>query len=415
MQYKANFQYLLKYFTSLSTAKGGAQAITLLAIPFITALYAPATIGFASSMIGIVGIVASGGSLGYQFAIPIVENEEEVKYLIKFIAYLSAFVGILFFVGMFLYLRSNEKWFFVSASLSVFTWLKIKSATEIQTIIRQKKYNDIALSSFLFPAVTYPTAVFIGIFSSTVTSYLLAFVIGGMFQCLYLLHIRNKFLKYEKTTRTSLLKVLCRYKKFPLFSSPTALLNAAGGNLPVVLTAYFFSAEKAGFFTMAERLALAPINLLGESFSHIYVGEMAEAIRTDHTRVINIFVFALMVGTMISIPVALLIYLLSDFIVGLFFSAGWEETSTVLSWLSILILFRLIARSVGRIFSILERQEVALYWNVARTLGVITIFFFAYNAGIKFLEVIALYVLLSSIFDILLLFLAYRTCSNWSS
>ncbi len=68
--------------------------------------------------------------------------------------------------------------------------------------------------------------------------------------------------------------------RFPLISTPSALINAAGFSLPVIMLERFYGAQAVGVFSLLERVMGIPTVLIGQPlsqlFSHSYRSSLAK-------------------------------------------------------------------------------------------------------------------------------------------
>ena len=62
-----------------------------------------------------------------------------------------------------------------------------------------------------------------------------------------------------------------KYKNFPKYNAPHALMNSASLNMPVFIISYFFSSGSTGFFTLANRVLLSPISVFTYSYGQVFL------------------------------------------------------------------------------------------------------------------------------------------------
>lgn len=68
--------------------------------------------------------------------------------------------------------------------------------------------------------------------------------------------------------------------RFPAFSSPAALINAFGTNLPQIAITSMFGLEVGGAYALAMRVFMTPSSLLGQSIAQIYNVELSRSLWT---------------------------------------------------------------------------------------------------------------------------------------
>src|SRR5690554_6384887 len=93
--------------------------------------------------------------------------------------------------------------------------------------------------------------------------------------------------------------MLKRYKHFPLYSVPPALMNSASLNLPTYYLAAVHGPSPVGLYALGQRVLGVPLNLIAESVSQVFLSQAAEMYRKSvdqlaaRTRLVCLLLMAL--------------------------------------------------------------------------------------------------------------------------
>lgn len=394
-------------------AKGLSQLTILLAMPIVTAIYQPEAVGGALTLLAYASIVTATGTLGYHLAIPIAKDDNEVKTIISICSLLALGTAVIFIIVITTLIDAGGgHWSALIVGFFVFVSTNISVSTQLR--IREQLYTKLAIFYIIQSVSAYGSIIMIGrLGPATVDAFLIGIVLGNAVGWLYLMCRKNsKRMAVPKTIPTKK-HIIEKYKKFPYFSAPTLLLNSTGSKIPIILVGALYGAKYAGIYGMVEKVALAPVSLLGASFSNVYVGEMAAARRTDCSLIVKIFNKALFISVAISFVISIMLFSFSELVSDLIFSDDWYDAGRLLKVFSFLIFFRIIAACVGRVFTILNRQNIALWWNVVRVVLVSAALVGAGLIGKDFYSALVTYTVSSIIMDSIVVILSYYVCLGY--
>ncbi len=278
--------FLANVLTLLS-GSAAARAITVALTPVIARLYRPEYFGVAALFVSLVTITASIGSLRYDQAIVIPASEAEASRL----AVLSAviLIGVSMAAWLVLFLAPDVEpfrdwhqklgsWYFV-VPLGIVVWGM--NTICISLTIRGKCFGALAKASMAQAGGQGVFRIVVGVaVSSTVGGLIGGFFVGICFALMILL-AATAYRFTDKATfsglkRGDLFALARRYKEFPRYAAPTALLRNVSGNLPIVMMSSFFGPEVVGFYAVSSRLVRIPVNLLSESIRKVYLQKAAE-------------------------------------------------------------------------------------------------------------------------------------------
>src|SRR5205823_1724758 len=80
-----------------------------------------------------------------------------------------------------------------------------------------------------------------------------------------------------------------RYRRFPLISAGSALLNTAGFALPSLVIAQLYGAQVLGWFALVDRVMGMPSVIVGQAVSQVYMSEAAPLTRSNAVELKRLF------------------------------------------------------------------------------------------------------------------------------
>jgi O-antigen/teichoic acid export membrane protein len=168
------------------------------------------------------------------------------------------------------------------------------------------------------------------------------------------------------------------YRRFPLYSSWSALLNMASVAAPTVLLGIIFGPPTAAWYALAQRVGLAPLSLVGTAAAQAFTAEAARTMR-EGTSIDPILRSATVRLVAFALPCA--IGLVAVGLLGFepLFGAQWSTAGVYLAILAPMIFAQLVASPTGSALDILQRQDL----HLARELG--RVLFFTAAVGIAVL------------------------------
>jgi len=159
-----------------------------------------------------------------------------------------------------------------------------------------------------------------------------------------------------------------RYKKFPLVSAPSALINTAGFVLPPLLIGDFHGATVLGWFALADRVVQAPSNLIGTAISQAYTAAATKLVHTDTMGLYLLFTRTAKRLLMISVVPFGLIVWLGPSLFALAFGERWREAGVYARILAGVSVIGFTAWPLIPTLAILERQTLQFHWDLWRGL-----------------------------------------------
>jgi O-antigen/teichoic acid export membrane protein len=346
---------------------GGAQLVTLAAIPFLTRAYGPSDFGVLALVVAVATIISTVSSGRYEAAIPFRKAVDDSATLLILCLGLLVIVATLVVVVSEIPVVSSLMVNGVSSSL-IASFVVVLGLVNVMSFwsVRAGRFKLMSFSRLTHAAVTVSSQLLLadrfggaGLIGGALVGYT---VFAGLLLIPSLILDRKSIFKGETVAR--LPAVTSAYREFPLFASWSVLLNSLSNQLPNILFFKFGSPVIAGLVSMANRAVRAPLAIVGQSVYQVVAQHVGHHI-DDRGKVVDDSrrVVAIM-ANVAAVPFLLLCFVLEPaFRVVL--GAEWEEAGhyarLMLPWLFILLL----CWPLTATYNTLGKQRQLLYFNIA--------------------------------------------------
>ncbi|WP_158566395.1 lipopolysaccharide biosynthesis protein [Micromonospora craterilacus] len=362
----------------LSIAAGSAsgQLLLVLAAPVLARLYGPADFGlFAvlATLAATVGAVAAGR---FELAVPLPELDREAHdlALVGLVAALgTALVGTVVVAVA----RDEIAALFDHPALGTWLWLTPWTAAAMaavqvlnQLAIRYRRYAAIGRRNFLQSVATLLTQLGVGAIGLRSGGLALGLGAGHLVGALSLLpgaRLRTADPPPEQPRRR-MWRVAVRHRRFPLLLAPAGLLNVLGLQLPVLLIAYYYGAEVAGWFGLAQRMLAMPVALIGTAIAQVYLAELSQAARTGGGNAAALFLRTSRHLGMIAAAGVLLIGFGAPWAFAIAFGHEWTTSGAYAQALAVYVAAQFVGSPVSQTLIVFGRQNLQLAWDAGRAL-----------------------------------------------
>jgi len=353
-----------KFIRSVSTLSVGtfvSQVLMVIIAPLLTRLYAPSDIGLFSLYATLLSVLSVLSGLRYQLAIPLPETNQEAIEVVRLsvigVLIISLLTSITIHYGIEISLLLN------TPQLSEFLWVLPVGVFFTGTYqvfsnwaIRIKAFRAIAITNILQTVVIIIIQVLgyrIGAFSLILGS-LLGQIIAVIYLCVK--SLPNK--AFSDWSLKQIWVLAKRYRYFPYFSTWSALINAAGAQLPLLLIASFFSINSAGLYALANRVVASPIPIIGDAIGKVFFANASEK-RLDGT-LGNMTFRVFKILCTIGLPPTFALIIGGPFIFVSIFGEEWRQAGEFASLMAPWMFFVFTVSPLSTLFLVLERQGVEL-------------------------------------------------------
>ena len=270
---------------TLASGTAIAQFLLVLATPALTRLYTPADYGALAVYSSTLTVLLVLSSLRYELAIPLPEDEEVAASLLALTFVLLAAMTAL--VSLLVWLAGDS---FIAAvkvpALRPYRWLiplGFIGAGSYQALlywaIRRREFGRVAHTKLRQGVGQVVSQVGLGLVKAGAPGLLIGDVIGrvaggGGFA---LLALRER--PHARVTRASILAVAVRYRRFPLLTTWSGLLNIGSLQLPSILFSASFGAAAAGLYALSYKMLVLPTMLVAQAVGQVFLSRAAAVAR----------------------------------------------------------------------------------------------------------------------------------------
>jgi O-antigen/teichoic acid export membrane protein len=370
-----------------STAVG--QTISALALLALTRLYSPSELGSWGVYLAILIVLVVPSSLRYEVAIPLPKTDVDAAGVVA--------LSTVILLGTTVLLAS-VLWF-ANAVLNTHLWLSSIGAGfwilpfaffalglyQILNFwsVRRTRFGLIAAASISQSVWQAIAQVMLGLVGLGRVGLMAGDLCGrgagtAVFSVREFAELRRLI---SNPKRPPLRQLARRYRRFPLLSSWSGVLNVLGLQLPFLLIAAEFGPATVGYFALAQRLLIAPVTLVSSSVSQVFIAEAARLAREDYQG-LSILVKRLTKKLALwAFPPAIGVFLLAPSIFRIAFGSEWVVAGEFARWLVPAVLAQFVLSAVAPVMNIVERQDLQLLWDVARLIVVATVLILAGTLG----------------------------------
>jgi len=369
-------EFLRKDFVkNVSIVMGGrafARALPILVSPVLTRLYTPEEFGMVALFMSVlnIGMMLSTGK--YERAIMLPKRREHAASIVNLSLVICLTVSLLFVVILaFLNepvakLLGNEKIAFWLYFIPLAVLLRGSFLIFTEWSNRNKKFKNVSKSFIVQSTVSSSSRLGMGFAGMGGSGLILGNLFGfGSASILlsYFTYKKDKSLFRSSFTKKRMFLLARRYKKFPKFTLPSIIMNRFSLEIPVFLISNIYNSTILGFYSLANRMLLTPMDVLGRSVSEVYYQKASTVLNSPNELkriTYDLYKKLLLLGI---IPFSI-IGAFGDLIFEFVFGNEWYEAGQYAQVLSIWVLFNFISSPLSRIFSLLEIQEKGLIVNL---------------------------------------------------
>ncbi|MBI1730850.1 oligosaccharide flippase family protein [Candidatus Acetothermia bacterium] len=399
----------------LAGGTGLGQSVVLLFSPLLTRLYTPTDFGLFSVYLSVLTMLIAIVSLKYELAIPLPTENKTALNLVALSLMIVVIISLLVLLIVELFgvrldqLINTEN---ISLNLWILPWSLLFAGIN-QAVsywaIRNQRFGIIAQSrvnqglgqvvaqaslGFLWHS---PIGLFIGDLFSRISSTA-GLVIPSWKQ--------DRKALSDEVTAESMREAGRKYKRFPLFSSWSGLLNIGGIQLPPILLISLYDPHSAGLFALVQRVMGAPVTLISGSVSQVYIGEASQALQSEDPSLIHLFKMTTRRLFKIS-ALLLLAGLICPWVFPILFGPDWSQAGCMAAIMAPTLALQMIVSSISPSANLVGRQDIQLYGDAIRLILVVLSLYGAHALGSSPTEAVAFYSL-GMVLTYIAFFFGYR-------
>lgn len=360
------------FLRSVLVLVGGAafaHAITALALPILTRLYAPADFSTLAVFSSLLSIGAVAACLRFDIAIPMPGRDSEAFNLLVLAIGSAAVVSVI--AGVVVSLAPS--WLpelMGRLDLQPYLWLLpigillAGAYSALQTwFVRDKEFSLIARSRVAQSTASAGTQIGMAGFGLGPIGLLFGYLLNTGSACLilgYRLLRHESFRKnVEDVTCSSLKRAWSDYSRFPKYSTWEALANSAAIQAPVIMIAALAVGPEAGYLLLAMSVIQAPMALFGNAIGQVYLSRAPEEYREGR---LDGFTTDILCGLIkAGVGPLLAVGILSPVVFGAIFGEGWERAGWLVAWMTPWFIMQFLAAPISMAIHVTGHQRAVFF------------------------------------------------------
>ena len=422
---RKQIQRVADYVRSDQIAKGSlklgsgvlvSQVLTLVSMPIVTRIYSTADYGTLAIYASIVGVAASATSLRYEVALPGVRDREEAVGLLRLIAALIVILITLTSVGAYvfrgllidLFGLSLQNGYILALVPVGLCFIGMYQAMNFWAL-RERSYSLLARTRIMqgggrvgfhllgWLVLPKPAALVIGEITGRAVGITR---LGRGLE-------RADFTKgWEwKTLRT----IAIRYRQFPFYVFPSALLTTIMHQIMPLYLGARFSVATAGIFALCYRLLQVPIEFLNSTTGQVFFAEGSRIYATQPSSLHNLFKATALKLLWLSLVPAIVMAVAAPALFGWLFGSEWRLSGVYMSILAPLFASQSISNPLTQVAIIVKKERLGLILDISRFVLVICSVFTFSKLYSNPKSIVASYSISMTISFLISIFVMYRS------
>jgi O-antigen/teichoic acid export membrane protein len=363
----------MRGIASIVTGSIAGQGLVILSYPLLTRLYSPAELGLLTVFTSVVGMVGVISAACLEPAIPIPPDDGDAADVAW--AALAAVAGMTILTAVVGFLVAEplaellgvpslaQYWWLVAATVFVLGAYMVLS----EWMVRDRTYGALGRRNLFQGLGQVATQVGLGLAGVRPLGLLLGLGVGRALAMGGLVS-RGGLLRQRRPTLAGLRAAVRRFRRFPLLAAPSALVNSAGLEMPLLLVSALYGDVRAGLLGLTIRVFSGPTAIIGQAVSQVYTGETGAALRSPTGELGRLLRGAVRRLLLLGAGPALLLVVAGPWMFGLIFGPTWTEGGEYARFLAVAYLAQFAVTPVSSTLFLLERQGQELVWGCLRLL-----------------------------------------------
>ena len=363
----------MRGITSIVVGSLAGQGLVILSYPLLTRLYDPAELGLLTVFTSVVGMISVISTASLEAAIPIPPDDGEAAdvawsalAVVSGTTIVTAAVGLLAagpLANLLGVPRLAQYWWLVAVTVFALGAYMVLS----EWMVRDRTYGALGRRNLLQGVGQTVTQIGLGLAGVRPLGLLLGVGVGRTLAMGGLVS-RGGLLRQRRPSWAGLRAAVRRFRRFPLLATPSALVNSAGLEMPLLLVSALYGDARAGLLGLTIRVFSGPTAIIGQAVSQVYTGETGAAIRRPSGALGRLLRKAVLRLLLLGAGPALLLVIAGPWMFGLIFGPTWTEAGEYARFLAVAYLAQFAVTPVSSTLFLLERQGHELVWGCFRLL-----------------------------------------------
>lgn len=338
-----------------------AAAVSLIAAPILSRIYAPAAYGVLASYMAIAAVLSTMANGQYSQAI-IAETSNRRAFAMVWVCIgatgLTACIAAAIGVGLWLWpsdgheMNAAAAWFLL-LPFTVLSAGPVAAWAALAT--RLTRYRLIATAQVVTAVLTASISLILGLAGWGVTGLMLGYFAG---QAASLLLYARLWLTLNAPARPSWRysrALAVKHRNFPIWTTPAAFVGQFGMQAPIYLLGLANSLTYVGAFSRGRQLLLLPLGLVGNAIGQVFYQRAAADMARDGNCLRLYRKAALSLALLAAPPVAVLM-LIAPWLFAFILGPNWAIAGEIARVLAPMLLLQLVCGPIAIVIVIVGRQ-----------------------------------------------------------
>jgi lipopolysaccharide exporter len=354
----------LRHFAILFSGTAAAQALNLISYPALARLYTPADFGGFAIFVAASAIPGSIACGRFDLAVPTAPSWGRNAILWLCIAVAVA-AGIVSTGG------AAAWWWWsglpdgplMAPLLGLCVFLTGYTAAAQLYLMRHDNYRLASTSLIVRTGGAVAAQIALAFLAPDARSLVIGYSVGFALQGL-MLTAALRSLSPGKPHPARMRALFRRYRRQVTIDIPSTFIAALGLNLMTFFLLTLFNQRMLGFYALANRIAITPLQLFNDALGQVFFQKAARS--QERTGAFwREMQFNVLAAGLISIAVLFGIWLLAKPLIGLYLGQQWLPAAEMLLILAPMLAMRSLAMSVATAVFVLRKPQWLLYHNIA--------------------------------------------------
>lgn len=358
----------------LMTLVGGSalsQAVLICSYPLLTRLRTPNDFGVFAVYGAIVLTLVVASALRLEAAIPIASDSEEqalIRIALMLIALTTAVTSAALWVFSGEIIDLLELPQLAGLLWTIPIGLLAGGLFQLgnHTLVRERRFTEMARVRVTQSVATVATQIALAFATTGPGALLLGDGVGRATSTLAIADLKRRRQRVA-AARSGYRQTLTKYKRFPQFAFPAAMLGSLSLHAPAVVLAAAYGPAVAGWFALAQRVLNLPLQLIGQSAAQAYLAESSGMVRA--LDFVSLRALTQKIATrffLIGLPGAILLLAFGGPLFSIAFGNEWREAGLYGQLLAGALLAQFTIFPIAHALNTLGLQHWQLGWDIGR-------------------------------------------------
>lgn len=368
------------------TGTGLAQAIPIAISPILTRLYAPEDFGIFAMFMAVSSIASVLVTGRYELAIMLPKSDRDAFHIVVLAVGLSFLISAMLLLLVVVF---NSQMTSLLGTPEISNWLYWGPVSTLLMGIytsmnywsnRKSQYRRLAISRVVQTTSSSIPQLAAGFVKSGPLGLVGGQVVGQLLAASVMASLiyREDKTRIKKIHLNRLLVLAKKYINYPKFMIAGQLMNTISSSFPLFLLSILFSPAIAGFYSLSQRVLIAPIALIGGAVGDVYRSDASRIYRENGNCLFiykKTFMKLFLISGMLLFPV----FLFGKEIFAFVFGESWREAGEIASIVSIMVFFQAISSPLSETVLFANLQKIDLLWQFSRLIAGGSALFIGYS------------------------------------